>query len=323
MPEFCEISLDDLVLRDDKKKESVKGVDILAENIKSVGGVISPLTVYKNEDGKYVIFSGNRRLHAIRQLNSQYPNEGWEKIQCMVVSPNEENFTKLVNLEEGIRQKSLTLKDQIDTCAMFFDTFGDVETVAKKLGISKKLVSKYIKFARLPVLIQENLESIDAEPKIAIEHTIRAVDALQWTKDNDVSDETVLELARGFGRYDDVIIDTVPMISLTLGLETFDKLKSLSEENGMSLNEFTKSLIEEKLKSFCELAEIDAFWEGHLRNHDGIIGDAYEFGGNSFNVIVVGKNKGIYKNDKKMTKKEFEKLPDRFKMSLRPIPNWE
>jgi len=278
--------------------------------------------VYKNEDRKYVIFSGNRRLHAIRQLNSQYPDEGWGKIQCMIVSPDGENLVKLMSLEETMRQKPLTLKDRIDVCANLFDVFGDVETVAKKLSISKKLVNKYIKFARLPSSIQENLESVNGKPKIAINHVLNAVDALQWTKDNDVSDETVLELAKELGK-SNVIIDTIPMISLTLGWGTFNKIKSLCEKNDMTPNTFARHLIEEELDRFGEIKEIDAYWKGHLRDNDEIVGDGYEFEGDSFAIIIVGKNKGIYKNGKKMVKKEFEKLSDGFKMSLRPIPEWE
>jgi ParB/RepB/Spo0J family partition protein len=284
--------------------------------------VLSPLVVYKNEDRKYVIFSGNRRLHAIRQLNSQYPDEGWGKIQCMIVSPDGENLVKLMSLEETMRQKPLTLKDRIDVCANLFDVFGDVETVAKKLSISKKLVNKYIKFARLPSSIQENLESVNGKPKIAINHVLNAVDALQWTKDNDVSDETVLELAKELGK-SNVIIDTIPMISLTLGWGTFNKIKSLCEKNDMTPNTFARHLIEEELDRFGEIKEIDAYWKGHLRDNDEIVGDGYEFEGDSFAIIIVGKNKGIYKNGKKMVKKEFEKLSDGFKMSLRPIPEWE
>ena len=284
--------------------------------------MLSPLVVYKNEDRKYVIFSGNRRLHAIRQLNSQYPDEGWGKIQCMIVSPDGENLVKLMSLEETMRQKPLTLKDRIDVCANLFDVFGDVETVAKKLSISKKLVNKYIKFARLPSSIQENLESVNGKPKIAINHVLNAVDALQWTKDNDVSDETVLELAKELGK-SNVIIDTIPMISLTLGWGTFNKIKSLCEKNDMTPNTFARHLIEEELDRFGEIKEIDAYWKGHLRDNDEIVGDGYEFEGDSFAIIIVGKNKGIYKNGKKMVKKEFEKLSNGFKMSLRPIPEWE
>ena len=255
-------------------------------------------------------------------MHSQYPDEGWGKIQCMIVSPDGENLVKLMSLEETMRQKPLTLKDRIDVCANLFDVFGDVETVAKKLSISKKLVNKYIKFARLPSSIQENLESVNGKPKIAINHVLNAVDALQWTKDNDVSDETVLELAKELGK-SNVIIDTIPMISLTLGWGTFNKIKSLCEKNDMTPNTFARHLIEEELDRFGEIKEIDAYWKGHLRDNDEIVGDGYEFEGDSFAIIIVGKNKGIYKNGKKMVKKEFEKLSDGFKMSLRPIPEWE
>jgi hypothetical protein len=77
----------------------------------------------------------------------------------------------------------------------------------------------------------------------------------------------------------------------------------------------------DELEKKFELSKIDEYWEGHLRDEGGIMGDVYEFEGDLFDIIIVGKNKGIYKNDKKMTKKEFKKLPFRFTMSLRPIPD--
>ena len=71
-----------------------------------------------------------------------------------------------------------------------------------------------------------------------------------------------------------------------------------------------------------EVGKIDAYHEGHLWTNDGIVGDGYKFHGNNFDVIVVGSDKGIYKNDKKMSKDEFEKLPNVFKSSLRLQPEW-
>ena len=66
-----------------------------------------------------------------------------------------------------------------------------------------------------------------------------------------------------------------------------------------------------------------AIWHGHLRDDSGIVGDGYSFGGCKFAVIVVGDDKGIFKNGKKMTRKEFEKLPDEFRNILRLQPTWE
>ena len=63
---------------------------------------------------------------------------------------------------------------------------------------------------------------------------------------------------------------------------------------------------------------------GHIRQDDTgeIIGDGYTFGGDEYAVIVVGDNKGIWKNGKKMKRDEFEKLPDAFKKNLRLQPEW-
>jgi hypothetical protein len=69
-----------------------------------------------------------------------------------------------------------------------------------------------------------------------------------------------------------------------------------------------------------------AIWHGHLRDDQGvgeIVGDGYSFGGCNFAVIVVGDDKGIFKNGKKMIHKEFEKLPDEFRSILRLQPPWK
>jgi hypothetical protein len=60
-----------------------------------------------------------------------------------------------------------------------------------------------------------------------------------------------------------------------------------------------------------------------LRGNSGIIGDGYSLGMSNFEVIVVGDDQGIFKNGKKMTRKEFEKLPDEFRNSLRLQPYWK
>ena len=72
-----------------------------------------------------------------------------------------------------------------------------------------------------------------------------------------------------------------------------------------------------------DIGEFDAYHEGHIWTDGGIVGDGYTFDGNDFDVIIIGSKKGIYKNDKKMTKDEFEKLPNVFKSSLRFQPEWD
>ena len=65
-------------------------------------------------------------------------------------------------------------------------------------------------------------------------------------------------------------------------------------------------------------------YHGHIRRNDTgqIIGDGYTFGGDNYEVIVVGDNQGIWKNGKKMKRDEFKNMPDAFKENLRLQPEW-
>ena len=71
-----------------------------------------------------------------------------------------------------------------------------------------------------------------------------------------------------------------------------------------------------------------AIWHGHLRDDSGnLSGDAYSFEGSDYAVIGHGDDMGFFKNEKnmtrKMTREEFEKLPDEFRNSLRLQPHWK
>ncbi|MGY5144403.1 MAG: hypothetical protein ACW9XH_07975 [Candidatus Nitrosopumilus sp. bin_32a] len=222
--------------------------------------------------------------------------------------------------------KEKTFEETNRLVTELFEKYGDVKIIAKQLGISTSMAKKIIKFSRLPKLIKENLDSININQKVAIDCAIRSADALAWSKDSGVPEEKVFELAKAYSAADqDLIIDTIPVHEIRLVLEPsmLKKIESLCKENAMSAEEFAMSLIEEGLDHFGELEKIDAFWKGHLSDEGGIIGDAYEFEGNSFEIIVIGDNKGIYKNDKKMKKTEYDQLPSIFKMTLRLEPEFD
>lgn len=88
------------------------------------------------------------------------------------------------------------LVNVIETCNKLFERYNDVKIVAKKTGISKKLVERYVKYARLPSLVQDNLITIDNDPQTAVDLAIEAGDALAWSKDSEISVEKVLSLAK-------------------------------------------------------------------------------------------------------------------------------
>ena len=168
------------------------------------------------------------------------------------------------------------LVNVIEACDKLFKRYNDAKIVAKKTGISKKLVERYVKYARLPPLVQDNLGAIHPNPKTAVALALKAVTVFK--PGYDVSPEKVLMFAKKLGE--------------------------------------------------AEIARKghQAKYYGHLRDDEGmggIVGDGYSFGGCKFAVIVVGDDKGIFKNGKKMTREEFEKLPDEFRNILRLQPTWE
>jgi len=100
----------------------------------------------------------------------------------------------------NLTQKKMSPADVSHACNYLFEKYGDVQIVAEKFGISQRLVKKYVKFARLPLLLQENLSEIHVNPKIAIDAAVRAVDLLGYTRNGEISEEDVYELAKTIGK---------------------------------------------------------------------------------------------------------------------------
>jgi ParB/RepB/Spo0J family partition protein len=249
-------------------------IEDLCASIKAVG-LIQPILVFFDSEKKhYFVLAGQRRLNAHVKLNEDFPGKGFDKIKCIVIDEPKTNEEKnAFSLAENITQEKITKTDLLKSVTKLYSVYQDFEIVQNKFGLTKKIVRKYAsKYALLPLFLTHAIDSgeIHSNPRIAMDAAIRSVDALQWTKDGQVREDIVLELA----------------------------------------------------KKYVEI-DIQAIWQGHLRDDSGIVGDGYSFEGSMFAVIVVGDDKGIFKNGKKMTRKEFEKLPDEFRNILRLQPTWE
>ena len=91
--EFKKISLDEILVDkyNVRKKDIDKGLDDIAASIKAVG-LLQPITVYKDDEkGKYVILAGQRRLNAFHYLNDNFPQNGYDQIDCKLIDepPND------------------------------------------------------------------------------------------------------------------------------------------------------------------------------------------------------------------------------------------
>lgn len=203
---FAEIALADLMVgRSNSRTENVEVIlDDLVEHI-YVNGLLEPITVFaiddltgehelyesrKRQAGKYEILAGQRRYNAFLELNRQHPGDGFDKMPCNIrIPPTDEADAKAISVGENLTHLPMTLADTVDACDFLFHKYNDEKIVAKKHGISVGLVRKYVKFKRLPKILQDNLDKLHGKPKTAMNIAVDAMDAVGHMPDGSASPE--------------------------------------------------------------------------------------------------------------------------------------
>ena len=75
-----------------------------------------------------------------------------------------------------------------------------MDIITRKFGIPKNVIRKYVKFARLPKLLQDNLSTFHKNPKAAMNVALDAVDALDYEPAGKVKVKKVFDLAKKLGK---------------------------------------------------------------------------------------------------------------------------
>jgi ParB family transcriptional regulator, chromosome partitioning protein len=239
-----------------RKKEIDKGIEDLAASIKAVG-LLQPITVFFDSEKEfYVILAGQRRLNAHHNLNDKYPGKGWDKIKSIVIDEPETNEKKMaLSLAENITQAQMANSDIVKAVTDLFNTYRDYEMVQEEFGLTRYMIDKFVRLARLPERLKEaiNEGEISPQTRVAENSALRAVDALKWTKGGEVSVEDVLEMAQEYakGEIDAASLDSAstkggsvgeikesarakPKTKLQLSLdnEMASKLKKVADNSG-------------------------------------------------------------------------------------------
>jgi len=173
-------------------------MDDLISSIKTLG-LIQPIAVYKNSEQEYDVIDGNRRLGAYQELNKMYPDdETLKEIECIIHTKNEDDSEKIIHTSMHLGTTSRG-SDSIDSLRYFWNMYGNSKIIEMKYGISKNVLEKYVRETRLSssVRLKEAISSgeIAADPDKALDAICDAIWALNWTADNDVSEDYVLKLA--------------------------------------------------------------------------------------------------------------------------------
>ena len=148
MNEMAHIAITDiernpLQPRTDFDQESLEE---LADSIRQLG-VIQPITVKKNDNGKYVIISGERRWRAAQLA-------GLETLPAYIRNVDDENLHAMALVENIQRQDlnaieiALGMQRLIDECGLTQDA------LAEKVGKRRSTIANYMRLLRLADPVQ-------------------------------------------------------------------------------------------------------------------------------------------------------------------------
>ena len=118
----------------------------LADSIRQLG-IIQPITVKRNDDGNYIIISGERRWRASQIV-------GLEQLPAYVREADDENLHAMALVENIQRQDlnaieiALSMQRLIEECGL------TQEQMADKVGKKRSTVSNYMRLLNLPNEVQ-------------------------------------------------------------------------------------------------------------------------------------------------------------------------
>jgi len=124
----------------------------LAELVHSVRefGVLQPVVVRQNEDGKYELIMGERRTRAAREA-------GLESIPAILRETADEDLLRDALLE-NLHRSQLNPLEEASAYQQLLEDFGITqEALAQRIGRSRPQVSNTIRLLRLPVPVQQRV----------------------------------------------------------------------------------------------------------------------------------------------------------------------
>ncbi len=132
---------------------------LLADSM-SVSGVIQPLAVRKNGEGKYEVIAGERRLRAAVIA-------GLRRIPC-VVHKADDSTAAVYSLIENLQRSNLTVFEAAEAIDMLINEYGMSQSeVAARLGFSESSLSKKLLLLRLDKTLRERVAAAGLDERYA------------------------------------------------------------------------------------------------------------------------------------------------------------
>jgi ParB family chromosome partitioning protein len=195
----------------------------LATSIRELG-VISPITLRKNEDGTYLIIAGERRFRASKLV-------GLRSIPAYVKTAADEQVMEMA-LIENIQREDL---NAIEIALTFYRLMEEYkltqERLSERVGKKRTTIANYLRLLRLPAEIQMGIKNkkIDmghARAILGLNDPAVQLKLYDLIVKNEYTVRKVEELVRLFletGHFDDHTTKTANPVK---NLKEFDELKS-------------------------------------------------------------------------------------------------
>ena len=145
-----EIDVNDISLNPDQPRTNFNqnSLEQLASSINELG-LIQPITVKEN-DGKYILISGERRLRAFKKLNL-------DSIPAYIRKANDQSSLEMA-LVENIQRRDL---DAIEIAISYKRLIEELnlshDEMSKKLGKDRSTITNYIRLLKLDPIIQSGI----------------------------------------------------------------------------------------------------------------------------------------------------------------------
>lgn len=168
----------------------------LAASIKELG-VISPITLRKNDNGTYLIIAGERRYRASKLI-------GLRTIPAYIKTAADEQVMEMA-LIENIQREDL---NAIEIALTFYRLMEEYkltqERLSERVGKKRTTITNYLRLLRLPAEIQmgikdKKIEMGHARAILGVQDPAQQLKLYEEIMHNDYSVRKVEELVRNFG----------------------------------------------------------------------------------------------------------------------------
>ncbi len=152
-----EISLDLIYANPNQPRREFdeEALQELADSISEIG-IIQPITLREQEDGKYMIIAGERRFRASQKA-------GLRSIPAYIRKASDENVMEMA-LIENIQRQDLNSIEIALTYQHLIDQYGlTQEKLSDRVGKKRATVANFLRLLKLPAPVQVALQNHDID----------------------------------------------------------------------------------------------------------------------------------------------------------------